>query len=77
MQLRDLKLSDVGKLIVVHHSPEAFTQGRLQHLATETVEERGVCQAPGEGDQVVTGYTVTVNGWTRSTLSPSTEVGLL
>lgn len=77
MKLHEIQMGDVGKLVVVHHSPEAFTQGRLQHLETETTEERTLFQAPGEGDRIVTGFTLTVNNWTRSGLPPNTEVEFL
>lgn len=78
MYLSDLKLSDVGKFVRVGTTTShVFIQGTLHHVETETVEERSIGQAPGYGDTVVTGYTVTVGGWTRGQLSGSTEVELL
>lgn len=76
-KLHEIQMGDIGKLVVVHHSNEAFTQGRLQHLETETVEDRAMFQKSGDGNRLVTGFTLTVNGWTRNGLSPYTDIEFL
>ena len=77
MKLSELKLSDVGTFVRVGSAAHTHVQGRLEHVATETVEDCSLFQLPGEGDRVVTGYTLTVGGWTRNGLRPSTEAEFL